>query len=168
MSNGSIVTFIGTNTVLFRDRSSYPYGLCCNIGSLVSLNLPELSVYGTGGRLRFLDEDNNEKISLNICKGYSKMSDESKAIILISDIDNGVKSDIYYGVDCDVYFDNISQFFSLSSADGHIDAIKNFYNAIKFLKGGVGAVVILVDRLDVFEKLLQDDFFNNCYILYSE
>ena len=168
MSNGSIVTCVGSSTNLFKDRESYPYGLCSSIESIVSINLPELSYEGGRGRIRFLDSNNNELVQLNIHKGYSRMSDESKSVILISDINNSIKSNIYYGIDCEVDFDDTSQSYSLSSDEGHVESIRNFYNAIKFTKGGVGAAVILVDRLGVFEKLLHDDFFNKCYILYSE
>lgn len=167
-SNGVIVTCVGTTQNLFKDRETYPSSLCSNIESVISINSPELSKDGGKGRIRFLDSNGEERVQLDIDKGYSKMSDESKVVILINDVKGSIRSYAYYGIDSELDYKEDSCVYSLNTDDGHVDAIKNFYNAWKINKGEVGAVVILTDRYGVFEKLIKDDFFNKCYVLCSE
>lgn len=167
-TNGVIITQIGTNQKLFKDRETYPKYLCDDIEDLISCNISKLHKYKGVGRIRFLDRNSSLILQLVIEGSNSSLSSSDKAVILLR-LNNGViKSPVYYGVDCDIDFNYTSNECALNSVDGCIDALKNFYNSWVLRKGEVGVVVVIVDNYSVYERVIDDDFFKYSYVLYSE
>lgn len=168
ISNGTIITQIGTKQQLFKDRETYPKAICDYVEDLVSCNISEISDEGGTGRIRFLDRNNELKIQLSLEGGNSELSDEGMAIVLIRMEKGSVKSPVYYGVDCRVDFKNNSNVYALDSVENCVKSLKNFYSSWSVSKGNIGVVVLIVDDYMVFERIISDDFFKYSYILYSE
>lgn len=165
----SILTKVGSNNVVFfEDRESYPQGLCDTIEDLVSCNKQNLSKNGGSGSISLKGENGNTVIKLTLEGGTSKLSDEGKAIVVVRSQNNSIKSNAYFGIDCELDFIHKSEMFSLDGVHSHVKAVKDFVESWVCEKGEITAVVIIVDRVDVFRKILSDDFFKDMYILLSE
>lgn len=168
INNGIIITQIGTKQNLFKDRETYPKQLCDYIEDIISCNISKFSDENNLGRIRFSDSTGKLVTQLTIDDGKSFLVDEKKCIILIRGINGKVKSSVYYGVDCSVDFISTSIKYSLDSVDEYVDSLKNFYSSWSIGKGEVGAVILIIDDYNVFEKIVSDGFFKGSYILYSE
>lgn len=168
MNNGTIITQIGNKQHLFKDRESYPKEALNYIENIIIYNSSELSKDGVNGRIRFNDFDGNMSLQLILSNGVSKISDEDKVIVIIRGEKGNIWSRAYYGVSSEVDFVSQKEVYSLGSVEGYINSLKNFYNSWKVNKGSLGAVVVVLDKLDIFSRVIKDDFFRECYVLYSE
>lgn len=168
INNGSIIAQIGTKQYLFKDRETYPKTMCDCIEDLISCNTSEISQDGGIGRIRFNTEKGDLVAQLTIDSGNSKLSDESKAIVLIRLEKSRIKSPVYYGVDCRIAFESKSNVYSLDSIEDYIESLKKFYSSWIVSRGDIGVVVLIIDDYIVFERIINDDFFKYSYILYSE
>ena len=166
--NKSILTKVGEGSVtFFEDRESYPQRLCNIIEDLVSCNKQNLSKYGGSGSIAIKD-NGDTVVELTIEGGTSRMSDEGKSIVVVRSQGGNIRSNAYYGKDCNLDFVHKSEIYSLDGVYSHTKAIKDFVESWVCEKGEISAIVVIVDRLDVFRKILSDDFFKDMYILYSE
>lgn len=168
ISNGTIITQIGTKQQLFKDRETYPKAMCDCIEDLITCNISEISDEGGSGRIRFVGKDSKLITQLSLEGGNSELSHNDKAIILIRMEKGSIKSPVYYGVDCRVEFRNNSNVYALDSVENCIESLKNFYSSWSVSKGNIGVVVLIIDDYMVFERIITDDFFKYSYILYSE
>lgn len=168
INNGTIIVQIGTKQQLFKDRETYPKTLCDYIEDLVSCNSSEISDDGGIGRIRFNTGNGDLLVQLSIDSGNSKLSDESKAIVLIRLEESRIKSPVYYGVDCKIDFKSKSNVYSLDSIEDYIESLKKFYSSWVVSRGEISVVVLIIDDYMVFERIINDDFFKYSYILYSE
>lgn len=169
MNNGSIVTKIGNKQEIFRDRDTCPKSFCKLLEDILSVDYSELSRDGKTARMSFLGCDNNIYLQLNIEEGKSTLSDESKVITLVRVFENKLKAYANFGLNSDVDFINSSDdVYSFGKNGNSVQSIKNFCNSWKVKKGEIGATIILVDDYKVFKELVEDEYFNSCYVLYSE
>ena len=165
----SILTKVSDGSVtFFEDREFYPHGLCDTIEDLVSCNMQNLSKKGGSGSISVKDNSGKPVITLSIDKGTAKLSNESKSIVVVRSQNNIIRSNAYFGLDCDLDFAHKSEEYSLDGVEGHVKAVKDFVESWVCKKGEITAIVIIADRIDVFRKILSDDFFKDMYILLSE
>lgn len=168
MSNRSITISVGKTQRFLQDRGIYPVEYCDIIEDLISCNKANLSKVGGSGSVRFTEENGHLVVGLVLDKVNSFISYANKSIICIRSKGGSIKANAYYGDLCDVDFTPKSEVYSLDSVQNHVQALKDFMSSWVFKKGELGAEIIIVDRLDVFENIKYDDAFKNVYLLCSE
>lgn len=168
MSKNIIVT-VGTANKVLRDRETCPLAYCNRVEEVISCNKSKLVMNSNGsGSVRFNDEGGKLVVQLTLDKVNSSLSDERSSIILIRGHEDTLSANAYYGVDCDVDFSPRSNTYDLGSAEGYIKALKDFVESWVFSRGSLGAMLIIIDRLDVFEIIREDEAFKGVYLLCSE
>lgn len=165
---GRILTNIGKDRRFFRDRDAYPKEFCDRIEDLVSCNKANLSKLGGNGRVTFIDNSGELVVQLTIEGGNSYLSDESKYIILVRSNGGTITANAYYGANCKLDFNPKSETYNLKSIGNHIQALKDFKDSWAIGEGASGVFIVMVDRLDVFLKIIKDKAFEDVYILCSE
>lgn len=139
---------------------------CELIESIVSCDSAKLSQYGGSVELCIRKEDGT--LNLKIKDGTSRLSDESKSIVVVKSENLKIRSCAYYGQDCDLDFVNRFEDYSLTNVHGHIKTLKNIISAWSCKKGSIASVILLIDRMEVFKELLKDEFFKSMFVLYLE
>ena len=167
-NNGRIITQVGNDQVSFRDKGIFNNKMCDTIEHIITCDKTRLSEKGGNGRIRIIDENGDIVVQLNVIKGNSMMSDESSSIVLIRSKDNIIVSHAYYGVEAELDFVSNCDEYYMSGVDKHISSLKSFYESWQVKKGSIGAVVVIVDDKKVFDEVVSDSFFDNCYVLLAE
>lgn len=167
MNNGTIISQVGTRQSLYKSGATCSYTDVDYIKNIIMFNSPELSKDGLSGRIRFNDANGKIVQQLSLSNGVSRLLFEDKSVILISGLGavDGISSYAYYGTESLLEFESASKEYQLGSVEGYVDALKAFYNAWKVKKGSIGAVVVAVDNVDVFNAISRDIFFEECYLL---
>lgn len=160
MSNGKIIVQVGQVQRTFNDRGFYSKVDCDLIESIVSCNKAKLAQHGGNGRIRINDESGNMKVQLSVVKDNSFISNEDDAVIVIS-FDGSMA---YTGKGSDLEFD--------SSVDEWVTNDVSFYRNMlkswKVVKGNVSAIIVIIDNKTIYDKVVVDEFFKDCYVLLAE
>lgn len=168
MNSGKIIVQIGNRQESFKDGGYYSSESCDLIESMISCNKTKLSSHGGSGRIRFVKDDGNLVVQLSVLRGNSFMTDEGKAIVVIRCSEGSIRSNAYYGVESEMSFSSDSEVYSMSSVSDCIDSLKSFYRSWKVKKGEISAIVVILDKIDIFKEVVKDSFFDNCYVLLAE
>ena len=165
-NNGSVVLQWGNTTHVFKDRETYPYSLLKEVEGVVMYNSPELSSESSVVSLKFLDSNMKTVLGLSLDNGVSKLTDESKCIILVSLVEGNIWSRAYYGTKCSLDFESEKDEYFLGSVEGRVNSIRNFCKSWVTGSSNNKTVVIMVDDYDTFKNIVEEEYFENSYVFY--
>lgn len=166
--NSKVIVQLGSTQESFSNGGYYSESSCDLIEYIVSCDKMKLSDYGGNGRIRFLDENGSMTVQLTIDGGNSFMSDESKSIVVIRSKGGTIRSNAYYGIEADLEFKPHVNEYSMVGVEKHVESIKDFYKSWQVVKGEISAVVIVVDNKSIFDEVMKNTIFDDCYVLLAE
>lgn len=156
--NRVVITTIGQDTHIFKDRETYPEDLCQDIEDIISGSSQKLSKGDGLGKITIKLEKGD--VILSVKDGNPVMNDEGNSIILLRFTKKCVNTKCYYGKS------SVVDFVIESGNYGRdVDTIKEFYKAWKVSGNGSAVPILLVEESQIFSAVVKDEFFKDFIIL---